>query len=135
MILTCKFHNYLIQSSNTCITKGVHQTVQIVWLHSNWPKLPTKLSNRIAPVSGSKPYRIALHLTLWYDVQFYIGMTILPHPALSRFAPRRFFPPCKGGGAGMGWDFSSAPQGRTRIGLDFLDPTRPILTLSCTDRG
>jgi len=35
--------------------------------------------------------------------------------------------PCEGGGVGMGQDFSFTPLGEARMGLDFLDPTRPIL--------
>ena len=46
-------------------------------------------------------------------------------PAPPSFAPRGFSPPCKGGGVGMGQDFSPASRGRAGMGLDFLDPPRP----------
>ena len=36
-----------------------------------------------------------------------------------------FSPPLKGGGAGMGQDFSPAPQGGAGMGLDFVDPPCP----------
>ena len=58
-----------------------------------------------------------------------IRMTILPHPtwpAPPCFAPHGFYPPCKGGGVRIERDFSIAPQGRTGMSLDFLDPTYPI---------
>ena len=52
-------------------------------------------------------------------------MAIFPYP--SPFAPRKFSSPHKGGEAGMGQDFSSAPRGGPRMGLDFLNPPRPAL--------
>ena len=51
--------------------------------------------------------------------------------ALSRFAPCRFFPPCKGGGEEMGIDFCPAPRGEAEMGLDFLDLTRPAPPHPC----
>ena len=44
-----------------------------------------------------------------------------------RFGPRGFSSPCKGGGAGMGRDFSPASWGGAGMGLDFLDLTHPTL--------
>ena len=60
-------------------------------------------------------------------------MAILPRPAWSappRFTPCGFFPPRKGGGVGMGWDFRPVPRGGAGMGLHFLDPPRPVV-LSC----
>lgn len=57
-----------------------------------------------------------------------LGMAILPRltwSTPSRFTPRKFFLPHKGGGAGMGGDFSLAPPGRAGMDLDFLDSPRP----------
>ena len=54
-----------------------------------------------------------------------VGMAIFLCP--SPFAPHKFSSPHKGGGAGMGQDFSSAPRGGPRMGLDFLNPPRPAL--------
>ena len=49
----------------------------------------------------------------------------LTHPS-SLYPLHGFFPPHKGGRAGMGQDFNPTPQGETGMGLDFLDPPRPI---------
>ena len=53
-------------------------------------------------------------------------MAILPRPAPPSFAPHGFSPPRKGGGVGMGQDFSPAPLGGAGMGLDFLDPPYPV---------
>ena len=47
-------------------------------------------------------------------------MTIFPTNRDDNFSPPR-----KGGGAGMGQDFSPAPRGGAGMGLSFLDPPRP----------
>ena len=49
-------------------------------------------------------------------------------PAPPRFAPREFSSPHKGGGAGMGQDFSPASWGWARMGLD---PPRPASPHPC----
>ena len=69
---------------------------------------------------------IIFHCCMGLGLQ--LGMAILPRPAWPvppRFAPCGFFPPCKDGGAGMGWDFRPAPRGGAGMGLHFLDPPRP----------
>ena len=53
-------------------------------------------------------------------------MTIFPHSAWlapPHFTLCGFSLPHKGGGVGMGWDFSPVPQGKAGMSLDFLDPT------------
>ena len=64
-----------------------------------------------------------------------LGMTILPpsHLTCPRFAPCGFSPPCKDGGAVMGRDFSLAPWGEVRMGLECLDPPRPALPFPVFD--
>ena len=60
-------------------------------------------------------------------------MAILPRPASPappRFALHGFSPPRKGGGAGMGQDFSPTLWGGAGMGLDFLDPPYPRPSLS-----
>ena len=49
----------------------------------------------------------------------------LPLPTLSHVPPR------KGGGAGMGQDFSPAPRGWAGVGLDFLDMPLLVPALRC----
>ena len=69
---------------------------------------------------------------------FELGMAIFPRPvwpAPPRFAPCGFSPSRKGGGAGMGRDFSLASQDGAVIGLDFLDPPLPIPTPPCVAKG
>ena len=64
-----------------------------------------------------------------------VWTTIFPcfaWPAPPCFALHGFFLLCKGGGAGMGWDFSPAPRDWVEMALYFLDltqttPPRPAL--------
>ena len=51
-----------------------------------------------------------------------------PPPRLIRTSPRKFSSPCKGGGVGMGQDFSPAPQGGD--GFRLFRPTLPCPFLS-----
>ena len=51
------------------------------------------------------------------------ALPCLTHP--SSFHPTWVFPAPKGGGAGMGQDFSPAPRGKAGMSLDFLDQSRP----------
>ena len=44
-----------------------------------------------------------------------------------QFFPASLNPPRKGGGVGMGQDFSPAPLGGAGMGLYFLDPPHPTL--------
>ena len=65
---------------------------------------------------------------------FFSSLSLSPPPCPSWFVPpcfalRLFSPPCKGGGAAMGWDFSLASWGRAGMGLDFLNP--PHLASRC----
>ena len=56
-------------------------------------------------------------------LRFKLGMAIFPCPASPRAGSLPS--PHKGSGAGMGQDFSLAPQGGAGMGLGFLDPPRP----------
>ena len=52
-----------------------------------------------------------------------------------RFTTCRFSPPRKGGGAGVGQDFSPAPRSGVGMGLNFLDLPRPVPTPLRVDKG
>ena len=77
--------------------------------------------------------------TSFFDLALYyikenlkLGMAILPclaWPVPPFFIWHGFSLPLKGGGAGLGWDFSLTSWGRTRMGIDFLDLSHPIPSL------
>ena len=63
-----------------------------------------------------------------------LEMTIFPHlawPAPPHFTPHESSLTRKSAGAGMGWDFSPAPQDGVRMSLDFLDSTYLALPHPC----